>query len=215
MLWKEDRPYSRMQYVVFVMGLFHLKMACADAMWRIFIEPKSGRVDNNSIMSFVKVLRPRETGKIGSKPKFRQMHEVISHSGTVLRLDAWRVKAHQINQEWRSLDAMMATKPSFEDLQSWANELACERVANPGLYEVRWEDLSKRDQQHENIQMVHQYFLLYEEMSYSMNAGDIGRVETLFPEWIALFRGCGKHQYATAMIQFLTDVHYRYPPRLR
>lgn len=197
------------------MGLFHLKMACADALWRIFIEPKSTWTENTSIMSFVKVLRPRETGKIGSKPKFRQIHEVILHSGTVLRLDAWRVKARKLNATWMSLDAMMASKPSMGELQRWAEELACDRVANPGLYEARWEAASGRDQQHENIQMVHQYFLLYEEMSYAMNAGDIGRVETLFPEWIALFRGCGKHQYATAMIQFMTDVHYRYPPGLK
>jgi len=29
----EDTPWRRYQYVIFVMGQFHLKMACADAIW--------------------------------------------------------------------------------------------------------------------------------------------------------------------------------------
>ena len=36
----ELKEVRRLQIVVFVMGLFHLQMACADALWRMFIEPK-------------------------------------------------------------------------------------------------------------------------------------------------------------------------------
>jgi len=39
----ETTVYRRYQFIVFLMGLFHLKMACADAIWRIFIEPSNGR----------------------------------------------------------------------------------------------------------------------------------------------------------------------------
>jgi hypothetical protein len=39
--------------VVFVMSLFNLKMACADAIWCIFIEPKAARDDAMSLMHFV------------------------------------------------------------------------------------------------------------------------------------------------------------------
>ena len=51
-------------------------------------------------------------------------------------------------------------------------------------------------------------------MSYAMNAGDIGRVETLFGVWIYLFRAMGKHKYATHMIKFLTNIHFVYPEGL-
>jgi hypothetical protein len=36
----ESTPWCHHQFMVFVMGLFHLKMACADALWRVLIEPK-------------------------------------------------------------------------------------------------------------------------------------------------------------------------------
>jgi len=60
-----------------------------------------------------------------------------------------------------------------------------------------------------------QYLLLYKEMSYAMNSGDIGRVETLFSAWIYLFRATGKHKHATQIIKFLTDVHFVYPEGLQ
>lgn len=213
----EDTPWNRLQFVVFVMGLFHLKMACADALWRIFIEPKAARKDTNSLMSFVELLRPGETGKIGSKPKFRQMHEVTLHSGIVLRLDAWREKAREVSGgQWDSLSAMAKSRPTFEQLTQWATELVKTTiVSSDELYNRRQQPSAQRDEQNENIKIMHQYFCLYEEMSWAMNSGDIGRVETLFPPWISLFRACGKLQYATAMIQFMTDVHFRYPEGLK
>jgi hypothetical protein len=66
----EATPWRCYQYVVFIMGLFHLKMVCADALWQIFIEPKISRDDVNSLMHFVALHRPRETEKIGSNPGF-------------------------------------------------------------------------------------------------------------------------------------------------
>jgi hypothetical protein len=37
----EDKPWLRYQYVIYIMDLFHLKMAAADAIWRIFIDFES------------------------------------------------------------------------------------------------------------------------------------------------------------------------------
>jgi hypothetical protein len=213
----ETSPWQRYQYVVFGMGLFHLKMACADAIWRIFIEPKAARDDVNSLMHFIALNRPKETGKIGSGPGFRQMHEVISHNGLALRLDCWRVEATKCNARWVSLDTFAQSKPSLQDIEAISNRLATSYVggADNDIFESRCQPSASRDQQRENILLMHQYFLLYEEISYAMNAGDIGRVETLFPAWIYLFKATGKHKYAAQMIKFLTDVHFVYPEGLR
>ncbi|KAJ7172147.1 hypothetical protein C8R46DRAFT_1258157 [Mycena filopes] len=211
-------PWQRYQYVIYVIGLFHLKMACADAIWRIFIEPKAGREDMNSLMRFVALHRPKETGKIGSDPGFRRMHEVIMHTGAALRLDAWRVEVKRRNPAWNSLESFAASKPKFTDVVEISEYLASHYVAGAedlNIYEVRIKPTSERDQQHENILQVHQYFSLYEEMSFSMNYGDIGRVETLFPPWIYIFKAVGKHKYASHMVKFMTDVHFVYPPPLR
>ncbi|KAF8169463.1 hypothetical protein K438DRAFT_1615122 [Mycena galopus ATCC 62051] len=211
----ESSPWLRYQFVVFVMGFFHLKMACADAIWRIFIEPKNARVDPTSLMTYVAQHRPRETGKIGSNPGFRRMHEVIRHDGIVLRLDAWRVEAKRRNLGL-SLEDFARSKPSIAVLDDMANYLA-ENYVSGGevdIYSVRSESLERRDKQHENTLIMHQYFLLYEELSFAMNRGDIGRLETTFPPWISIFKATGKHKYSSHMRKYLTDVHFVYPPRL-
>ncbi|KAG2029371.1 hypothetical protein BDR03DRAFT_800750, partial [Suillus americanus] len=64
----EHTPKNHFQYVIFLPGLFHYKMACADAIWRTYIQPKEGRDDENSLYQHTAVLRPEETGKMVSKP---------------------------------------------------------------------------------------------------------------------------------------------------
>ncbi|KAJ7187718.1 hypothetical protein GGX14DRAFT_383377 [Mycena pura] len=214
----ESTPWRRYQYVVYIMGLFHMKMAAADAIWRIFLEPKSGRDDTTSLMHFVALFRPKETGKIGSDPGFRRMHEVIAHVGAALRLDAWRLEVLRRNPQWTSLQAFADSKPSFDIITEMSDYLASHAVAGAedlDIFELRQKLAKDRDMQHENILQMHQYFLLYEELSFSMNFGDIGRIETLFPTWIYIFKAVGKHKYATHMLKFMTDLHFVYPAPLR
>ncbi|KAJ7732217.1 hypothetical protein DFH07DRAFT_990929 [Mycena maculata] len=214
----ESTPWRRYQFVIYVMGLFHLKMACADAIWRIFIKPVLAREDVNSVMRFVALHRAKETGKIGSDPGFRRMHEVITHDGTALRLDAWRVEVLRRNPKWTSLEEFAASNPSWELIEEISNYLASHYVAGAedlNIYELRQRPAAERDQQHENVLQIHQYFLLYEEISRAMNHGDIGRIETCFPAWIYIFKATGKHKYAAHMVKFMTDVHFVYPPPLR
>jgi hypothetical protein len=213
----EATPWHQFQFVVFVMGLFHLKMACADAIWRIFIEPKRAREDSNSLMAVVALYRPHETGKIGTAPGFRHMHEVIQHSGIALRLDAWQTEAWLRNANWKSLDDFAASNPTMESIDKMANYMAAHYVAggDVDIFAVQSKAATERDEQNENVLLMHQYMLLYEEMTYALNKGDVGRVETLFPPWINMFRATGKHKYAAHMTNFLTDVHYVYPPKLK
>lgn len=72
----------------------------------------------------------------------------------------------------------------------------------------------ERDQVFENARIINSYFALYEEFSYAMNVGDIGRVETCLLTWIPLFKAAGKHIYAAHLEQFLLDMYLKYPPRL-
>lgn len=211
----EKTPWRRFQFLVFVMGLFHLKMAAAEAIWRIFIEPKTARQDETCLMNLLALHRPCETGKIGSDPGFRRMHEVIGHDGTALRLDAWRVEAKRRDPTCTSLALFAESTPSLAKLEDMANYLAANYVAGGASFNIRSNPLESRDQQNENIQLMHQLFLLYEELTYSMNYGDIGRVETVFLPWICIFKQTGKHKYAAHMMKFLTDVHFVYGERLR
>ena len=46
----EDSPWNWFQFAVFIPGLCHVKMACADAIWRIFIQPTDARIDDTCLM---------------------------------------------------------------------------------------------------------------------------------------------------------------------
>lgn len=212
---EESTPWLRFQFIVFVLGLFHLKMACADAIWRIFIQPLQARKDPHSLLEHVGLLRPKETGKIGSKPGFRRMHEVIQHVGAVTRLECWRKALQKENPNWISLEECAKSNPTWETLVRIANILAREEVADANFDELRRRAPEQRDKQYENHLLRQQYFLLYEEISYAMNAGDIGRVEDCFMPWVFIFRGCGKHKYAAHMMRYLYNVHYVYPEGLK
>ncbi|KAF8167142.1 hypothetical protein B0H34DRAFT_812416, partial [Crassisporium funariophilum] len=195
----EKLPWDQMQHCIYVMGLFHLKMAAADAIWRVFIHPKKAKIDmgDNSLMSFVSQIRPKETGKIESNPGFRRLHEVIQHTGIVSRLDSWRVEIHKKTPEMNSLEDYARSKPSFEALQEMAITVSRAHVANREL--TLDQDLktdAERDMQQENVLLQQQYFLLYEELSHALNFGDIGRIEMCFLPWMFIFLGCGKHKYA-------------------
>jgi hypothetical protein len=49
----EETAFRRYQFLIFIISIFHLKMACADALWHIFIDPKTARIDVNSLLQFV------------------------------------------------------------------------------------------------------------------------------------------------------------------
>ena len=82
------------------------------------------------------------------------------------------------------------------------------------LEELRALSPTDRDEQYENNLIIMQLFLLYEELSYAMNAGDIGRVEKCLEACMFIFKATGKHKYATEIIRHFTNVHSFYPDSL-
>jgi len=195
---------NRFQSVFFVMGLFHLKMGCADAFHRVFIKPAAARRDDTSLMQHIVLLRPHDTGTIISSPKFRPIHDSILHDGVCRRIDCWRVEVQARNPAWSTLDKFAESKPTWPDLQRIATYLALNYTAiGKRLVNMREKSEGQRDKQLENVLLLNTYCLLYEELSYAMNAGDIGRVEACFAPWILIFKATGKHKYATHMIRLL------------
>lgn len=211
----EATPWDRFQHIIFIPGLFHLKMACADALWRCFIQPLSAREDETCLMRDISLLRPKETGIYCSKPGFRRMHQAIAHTGTCRRLDCWRVHVSKRFPGVTNLDAFAALQPTLDELQSLAAELSLTYVAGHTLGRMRQKPHKERDIQYENSLLLNKYFSLYEELSYAMNRGDIGRVETCTILWIPILKALGKHKYASHMTTFLSNVHFIYPEGLR
>ena len=211
---QECNASDRLQSMVFIMGLFHLKMAAADAIWCVLVSPSNARSDDTSFMKLAGELRPKESSRLVSNAKFRQQHELIGDISILLELDAWHVEirkrfGHTTLEEWA------AKMPTYQDVAAVAEVLARNYVEGRG--EDRWEErrADGRDRIKENTERTLQYLLLYEELAHAMNAGDIGRIETLFPAWIQIFRATGKHKYAHQMLRFMHELYFVYPDGLR
>lgn len=212
----EHTPGDRLQSVVFVMGLFHLKMAAADTIWRLLVTPDKARKDPMGFYKLAAKLRPKDSSHIVANAKFREQHELIGHVGGGFRKDAWRVEVKR-RTGCETLEAWAATKPSLSEVKDIADTLALKYVEGEGIdfYDFDGQPDSARDYVRENTLRIQNYLLLYEELSYAMNAGDIGRVETVFDAWIPLFRAAGKHKYGSRTLRFMHSLYFVYPERLR
>ncbi|PPQ85735.1 hypothetical protein CVT24_002060 [Panaeolus cyanescens] len=209
----EKTPKDRFQFVVGVPGLFHFLMACADAMWRIWLGVPEGRVDKNSLYEIVGVIRPSETGKILSKPGFRRVHEVIQQDVWGSILNCWEIIVRDQNSQWDSLEAFAAGKPTFNDIVEISHAIVRRFVAVNArqLSEDRKKPDSRRDKAFENQCLRNRDELLYLETYHALNSGDIGRVEETFLDWIYMFRAVGKHKYSTHLLRFEHDLKHLYP----
>ncbi|KAH8993655.1 hypothetical protein EDB83DRAFT_2239070, partial [Lactarius deliciosus] len=214
----EDTPKNRFQFVVFVLGLFHYKMACVDALWRTYLQVKEGREDVNSTYQHVGILRPWETGLMTTKPGFRRMHDVVHHELQAVILECWRKESSLLvsaDSESVSLKAFAETKPDWELIVKISEDIVRKYVATTeGLLESRAKPESERDQQFENQALWNRDYLSYVDLCNAINAGDVGRVEASFLHWIYMFCGTGKHKYASQLARFLRNLHEVYPPEL-
>ena len=212
----EATQWRRLDFVIFVMGLFHFKMACADAIWRLFINAPKSRTDPTSLINMIGQIRPRETGKYTSGPSFRALHEAIQHVGAILRLDCWRLEAKELDPAFLSLEAFANSNPSWDDLVAMAIRMSTKYVGDAEkISSLRNEILEERDEQFENNLILQYHLLLYEETSYAMNMGDIGQLESLFCSWIFIFNCCGKNKYASELRMYLENIHFIYPKEIR
>ena len=75
----EDTAKRQFQQLIFMSGLFHYKIACADMVWCTWVKPNETREDENSLYEHVGALWPDDTCKFASKPGFQWVHDVIHH----------------------------------------------------------------------------------------------------------------------------------------
>ena len=210
----ENSPWRRCQYVVFVLGLFHLKMAVADVIWCTFIYPVTAKGDNTSLLHDVGILRPTEIGHYQSKPGFQCMHQLITYSGVCWRLNCWLELLKTKDPQIQSLETFVAMEPTFTQLKELAGILAQDFVKTCTIIRTCWKLSGRWDMQYKNALILNKYLLLYEELTHAMNSGDIGHTETCIVAWILVFKATGKNKYANHMTDLLMNLHFVYPEGL-
>lgn len=208
----EGSAYTRLQWVIGIPGLFHTRMACAEAVWRTHIKPSVARSDDPlSIWHLAAQLRPRETGKLSSKPSFRLLHDVITHLTRALLFVCWE---RIIPSRFSGLEDYAKSQPSWDELVAFSEQIAQQFVAGEDLSKLRHREEGQRDGVHEDISLFLRDGLLFEDLGHASTFGHIGRVEDNLSHWIPIFAAVGKHKYATALARFLTNLRHVYPDRM-
>lgn len=208
----EDTPQDRLQFVLFVVGWFHTRMAMADAIWRLWIEPDKPRAGHpthpHSIFHLCSLLRPREVGKISSNPGFRRTHNLIEHLLLATAADSWRLAVKtKYNVE------LCDWKPSWEEVEALSRVVVREYVANSAYHPAK-RTSDSADMVKDQVRLFNRDALLYMATSRASRYGDIQRMEDLLTVWVYVWREAGKHKYATHIARFLANLNGGWPPRL-
>ena len=209
----ESDSKGQLAFVIFVPGLFHLKMAATDAYWRAHVQPHEGREDAVGFFDYVRHLRPKETAKFIKGPGFRRLHNSIHHATWLDVLDCFRLEVKA--QGFQSREAFALSKPTWESIIKISEAMVHKYLPADDFGDVREQEDSARDMVFENTSLRKQHGLLYLELSHAMNHGDVGRILRILPYWIAVFKSTGKSKYAADMIRFITDLEHVYPKRLK
>ncbi|KAJ3729829.1 hypothetical protein C8R42DRAFT_534431, partial [Lentinula raphanica] len=95
----EGSAQNRLDFLVYIPGLFHMKMAAADAYARIHVMPTANRGEKLGVNEYLNHLRPKATAEFTSKkgPSFRSMHDTIHH---VVWTDILQCFAREIKTEY-------------------------------------------------------------------------------------------------------------------
>ncbi|KAI9437345.1 hypothetical protein BJY52DRAFT_1230190 [Lactarius psammicola] len=207
----EDTPRDRFQYVVFVPGLFHYKMACVNALWRTYLQSKEGRKDINSTFQHAGILQPQETGILTTKPGFHRMHDVVHHELWAAILKCWRTEASS-RSALTSLKDFAASKPEWDLIVEISRDIVWKYVAtSSGLSQLWARPEADRDQQYESQCLHNRDYLLYANLCNTLNSSDIGHAEASFLPWIYMFCGTGKHKYASQLARFENNLYTKHP----
>ncbi|KAG8710060.1 hypothetical protein FRC11_004920 [Ceratobasidium sp. 423] len=213
----EKTARRRLQYIIFICGWFHTRMAMADALWRLWIEPERPRTGHathpHSIFQLCALLRPREIGKISTNPGFRRSHSLIEHLTVASIADAWRlaVKAKYNTElgQW---------KPTWEEVIDLSHEVVRNYVASPmfspGSQNRRSKSSNVADAVYDQCRLFNRDGLLYLATTHASRYGDIRRMEDLLLQWVYIWRCTRKHLYATHYARFLIQLDRGWPKEL-
>ncbi|KAJ3721039.1 hypothetical protein C8R42DRAFT_581798 [Lentinula raphanica] len=213
----EESAKDRLDFLLFIPGLFHMKMAAADAYARIHVTPVANRGEKLGVNEYLNYLRPRATAEFTSKsgPSFRSMHDAIHH---VVWTDILQCFAREVKIQFGfdTLEAFAkSSHATWENIVKLSEQVVSKYLPDHQFQQRTNKPDSERDYVFENLAIRNRDGLIYLAFSRAISFGDVGRIIQLFPYLIAIFSAVGKHKYATYMTRFLTDIDRRYPPTLR
>ncbi|KAF8334019.1 uncharacterized protein EI90DRAFT_2852726, partial [Cantharellus anzutake] len=200
----EESVGERMHYLLPLPGLFHVKMACVDAINRVHSSSPDMRQNPYGLYKQLVLLFPNDIAKLNKKvPPFRMMNDGISYVLQTAILDAW-------SESVGDLDKYKESGPTWDEIESQAALVQSSCFETKGIHTFQQE----KDQQRENQVLFNRDAMYYQILAHAINHGMMDIILDVLSCWVPIFFACGKHKYASYISEFTFRLK-QYPRPLR
>ena len=130
-----------LQGLINILGIFHIRMACVDAIWQIYISLKDQQQNEGGIFDLFKLLWPKEMAKVARNPGYRMLIDGIQHLIKSNVIICWEDAVGMMDlQQWLSDE-----KPLWENICSLVTMIHRKYVAGADFEDMREMVDSERD----------------------------------------------------------------------
>ncbi|KAF8344262.1 uncharacterized protein EI90DRAFT_2902059 [Cantharellus anzutake] len=200
----EESMLERMHYLLPIPGLFHVRMACVDAINRIHATGNDLRSDPNGFYKRLCLLFPNDLSKLNKAvPPFWMMNDGINYITRCIILDAWEESVGS------DLQKFISSKPTLEEINRKAEEITRAHFETKQDAMNQWPQ-EEQDQRRMNQLLFNRDAMYYRVLVHAMNYGMVDVIIDVLSFWVPIFQACRKHKYATYLSNFIFKLQ-RYP----
>ena len=186
-------------------------MACVDAIWRVHIQNKQLQTVQGGILDLFKILRPKDSRKLATKPTYRMLNDGFHHLLEAEILVCWEKVSDSLD-----VQTFVDGAPTWQEICTLSKQIRDIYLARASFEALRANDSQSlaRDYLEENKMLFRHDAMLYCVLVHAMNTGAVGVMEDLLWLWVPIFHGCGKHKYTAHLSKFMRNLRDVYPPCL-
>ena len=141
----EKSRKNRLQWLIPIPGVFHIRMAAVDAIWRMHIRDKNMQENSGGTFKLFHTLCPKDSLKLTTNPGYHMLNDGFQHLIKTHLLVCWE---HVTGLS--DLTAFAKTKPKWDDIEGKAREILHKYVAGQNFQALQDQPDSNRDCKREN-----------------------------------------------------------------
>lgn len=199
---REMNGYDRMDYLLLILGWFHVKLNIVNSIFWTHRGIVTGTGLARDISKLTRIgLAPKT--RTSGKPDFHNLQEVILHVLNARIIDCWtKLCGHT------TLEAFAASVPHPDNIAKLAEHIVNEYASTKSAH------IAGPDETFRNASLFMRDALIYMELVQSIKLGDVGRMENLIPSLLFMCAGGRNPLYAIEFMEML-DNFLRWPAEIK